>query len=184
MCLFYADRYHYTIIMIWNRILRWFRSSRQNENELHDIKIKQSITTEHTIQSKDYYDVITKELKDSRDRREAITKELKDSQDRREAIMKEIKDEVDNDTTEDRLLVPWRKLYTRHLFSMQVHHYDWVDELDNWIRGDTWVQEYRGYDNYYNIYTLNHSEKELEIEQFDDNFYEWQIDELAKPGSP
>ncbi len=65
-----------------------------------------------------------------------------------------------------------------------VHHYDWVDELDNWIQGNAWVQEYNGYDNYYSISTLGYSKEEIEIEQFDDNFYQWQVDELAKPGSP
>ncbi len=163
----------------------------QQSNNEFDRDLKE-LKDEFDRDLKEIDDTFNRDLKELDDTFNRDLKELKDEfEDRFDRDLKQIKDEFDrnlkevhNDTTEDRLLVPWRKLYTRHLISMQVHHYDWVDELENWIQGTAWVQEYNGYDNYYEIYTLDHSKKELEIEEFDDNFYEWQIDELAKPGSP
>ncbi len=89
-----------------------------------------------------------------------------------------------DDTTVDKTLLPWRQLYDIPRYLIQVHHYDYMNELDNWIRGDAWVQGYDGWDDYYITSIWSGSKEEMDIEQFDDNFYQWQVDELAKPGSP
>ncbi len=88
------------------------------------------------------------------------------------------------ESTVDKTLLPWRQLYDIPRYLIQVHHYDYMNELDNWIRGDAWVQGYDGWDDYYITNIWSGSKEEMEIEQFEDNFYQWQVDELAKPGSP